>query len=161
LRAIFEIPLIYTVAAALLARYLGIVPPADAAHMETVKLVGDSSIPVMLLILGIELSDVDYGAAVLTVTPAVGLKMLLAPLVGIGVALLVDFQNPTVARVFVLECAMPTAVTTLILTGEFAEEVPDGIDATEFTGTVIFVSTLVSMPLLTGVIALLQSGILF
>jgi predicted permease len=160
-RAIFEIPLIYTVAAALLARYLGILPPADAALMETVKLVGDSSIPVMLLILGIELADVDYGAAVLQVTPAVALKMLLAPVVGVGVALLVGFRNPTVARVFVLECAMPTAVTTLILTGEFAGAVPDGIDASEFTGTVIFVSTIVSMPVLTGLIAVLQSGIVF
>lgn len=161
LRAVFEIPLIYIVAAALFVRYLGVAPPADAALMETLKLVGDSSIPVMLLILGIELADVDYGAAILQVIPAVGMKLLLAPVVAVGIAFLVDFRNPTVARVFVLECAMPTAVTTLILTGEFAEAVPDGMDATEFAGTVIFVSTIVSMPLLTGLIALLQSGTVF
>lgn len=161
LRAIFEIPLVYTVAAALLARYVGIVPPAETAVMETLKLVGDSSIPVMLLILGIELAAVNYGTAIRRVAPAVALKMLLAPVVAVAVALLIDFTNPTVARVFVLECSMPAAVTTLILTGEFSGPVAEGMDATEFAGTVIFVSTVLSVPLLTGIIALLQSGIIF
>jgi hypothetical protein len=157
-RAIFTIPLIYTVAAALAARWLGIVPPADAAAMETLKLVGDSAIPVMLLILGIELASTDYSAAALQVTPAVGLKMLVAPLVAVGVAFVVGFQNPTVARVFVLECAMPAAVTTLIITGEFAGSGTEGVAATEYASTAIFVSTVVSVPILTALIALLQSG---
>ncbi len=158
MRAIFAIPLIYAVAAALAARYLGVIPAADTAAMETLKLVGDSSIPVMLVILGIELAQTDYSAAALRVTPAVGLKMLVAPVVAVGIATLVGFQNTTVARVFVLECSMPAAVTTLILTGEFAGATPDGMDATEFAGTAIFLSTLLSVPLLTGLIALLQSG---
>ncbi|MFC7131886.1 MULTISPECIES: AEC family transporter [Salinibaculum] len=159
MRAIFSIPLIYTVLAALAARYAGVVPPADTAAMETLQLVGDSAIPVMLLILGIELAETDYSAAALQVTPAVGLKLLVAPVVAVGVALLVGFQNPTVARVFVLESAMPAAVTTLILTGEFAGPNADGIAATEYASTAIFVSTVISVPLLTGLIALLQSGV--
>jgi predicted permease len=159
MRAIFAIPLIYTVVAALAARYLGVVPAADTATMETLKLVGDSAIPVMLLILGIELADTDYSAAAIRVTPAAALKMLVAPVVAVGIAFLIGFQNTTVARVFVLECSMPAAVTTLILTGEFASSVPDGMDATEFAGTAIFLSTVVSVPLLTGLIALLQSGV--
>ena len=158
MRAIFAIPLVYAVVAALAARYLGVIPPADAAAMETLKLVGDSSIPVMLLILGIELAETDYSAAALRVTPSVTLKMLVAPVVAVGIATLVGFQNTTVARVFVLECSMPAAVTTLILTGEFAGATPEGVDATEFAGTAIFLSTVVSVPLLTGLIALLQSG---
>ncbi|MEF8786714.1 MAG: AEC family transporter [Haloarculaceae archaeon] len=159
MRAIFEIPLIYVVIAALAARWLGAVPAADTATMETLKLVGDSSIPVMLLILGIELAETDYSAAALRVTPAVTLKMLVAPLIAVGIAALVGFQNTTVARVFVLECSMPAAVTTLILTGEFAGSTPEGIEATEYAGTAIFVSTVLSVPLLTGLIALLQSGV--
>ena len=158
MRAIFAIPLVYAVVAALAARYLGVIPPADTAAMETLKLVGDSSIPVMLLILGIELAETDYSAAALRVTPSVTLKMLVAPVVAVGIATLVGFQNTTVARVFVLECSMPAAVTTLILTGEFAGATPEGVDATEFAGTAIFLSTVVSVPLLTGLIALLQSG---
>ena len=158
MRAIFTIPLIYTVVAALAARSLGVVPAADTATMETLKLVGDSAIPVMLLILGIELADTDYSAAAIRVTPAAALKMLVAPVVAVGIVTVVGFQNTTVARVFVLQCSMPAAVTTLILTGEFAGSAPDGMDAAEFAGTAIFLSTVVSVPLLTGLIALLQSG---
>jgi predicted permease len=159
MRAIFAIPLIYTVVAALAARSLGVVPAADTAAMETLKLVGDSSIPVMLVILGIELADTDYSAAAVRVTPAVALKMLVAPVIAVAIAMVVGFQNTTVARVFVLECSMPAAVTTLILTGEFSGAAPEGMEATEFAGTAIFLSTVVSVPLLTGLIALLQSGV--
>ncbi len=159
MRAIFAIPLVYVVIAALTARWLGVVPAADTATMETLKLVGDSSIPVMLLILGIELAETDYSAAALRVTPAVTLKLLVAPLIAVGIAAVIGFQNTTVARVFVLECSMPAAVTTLILTGEFAGSTPAGIEATEYTGTAIFVSTVLSVPLLTALIALLQSGV--
>lgn len=158
MRAVFAIPLVYTVVAALLTRYVGVVPPADAAVMETLKLVGDSAIPVMLLILGIELADTDYSTAALQVTPAVGLKLLVAPVIAVGIAAVVGFQNPTVARVFVLECAMPAAVTTLILTGEFAGDTAGDLAATEYASTAILVSTVISVPLLTGLIALLQSG---
>ena len=160
MRAVFAIPLVYTVVAALLARSAGIVPPTDTAVMETLQLVGDSAIPVMLLILGIELAETDYSAAALQVTPTVGLKLLVAPVVAVGIATLVGFQNQTVARVFVLECAMPAAVTTLILTGEFAGETSDDLAATEYASTAIFVSTVISVPLLTGLIALLQSGLI-
>lgn len=157
-RAIFTIPLVYAVVAAIGVRVLGAVPASDTAAMETLQLVGDSAIPVMLLILGIELADTNYGTALRRVTPTVVLKMVVAPIVAIGVALLVDFENATVARVFVLECAMPAAVTTLILTGEFTGP-SDDIDPMEYAGTAILVSTIVSVPLLTGLITLLQSGI--
>lgn len=162
-RSVFRIPLIYAVIAAFGARWLGIVPPAEDALMEAVGLVGDSAIPVMLLILGIELADTDYGAAAVRVTPAVGLKMLLAPVVAVGVVLLVGtvvtFQSPTVPRVFVLECAMPAAVTPLLLVGEFTGDSVDDIDPVAYASTAIFVSTLLSIPLLTVLIAILESGV--
>jgi predicted permease len=161
LKTIFTIPLIYAVLAALALRGLGLVPPEGAAAMETVRLVGDSAIPVMLLILGIELATTDFGTATLRIAPATVLKMAVAPLVGVGVALLIGFQNPTVARVFVLECAMPSAVTTLILTGEFAGPASGDVAATDYASTTIFATTVLSVPLLTIVIAVLQAGIIF
>jgi hypothetical protein len=52
-------------------------------------------------------------------------------------------------------------VTTLILTGEFAGAGRhDGLTASEFASTTIFVTTVVSVPILTVLIAVLQSGIL-
>jgi predicted permease len=158
-KRIARIPLVYAVAAALLARWAGVVPPADSTAMTTLKLVGDASIPLMLLILGIQLSRTDVGATLSEVGVATALKMVAAPVVGVGVALLVGFADPAVARTFVLECAMPAAVTPLILVGEFAEGTVSGVPVAEFVSTAVFVTTLVSIPTLTLTIALLESGV--
>jgi len=163
-RAVFTIPLIYAVAAAFASRWLGVLPPADSAAMEAVKLVGDSAIPVMLLILGLELARTDYGAVAVRVTPAVGLKMLVAPVVAIvvvtAVGTVVTFGSETVPRVFILECATPAAVTPLILIGEFAGEATDDLDPMAYASTTILVSTVISIPLLTVLIALLEAGVI-
>jgi len=92
-RRVFYIPLAYAVIAALLARALDIVPPADTAAMETLQLVGDASIPLMLLILGIQLARADTASAVSRAWPATALKMGVAPVVGLGIALLIGFEN--------------------------------------------------------------------
>ncbi|WP_455448242.1 AEC family transporter [Natrinema thermotolerans] len=159
-RRVFYIPLVYAVAAALGARALGLVPPADTAAMETLGLVGDASIPLMLLILGIQLARADTAAAVSRAWPATALKTVVAPLVGLGVALLIGFENPTVARVFVLETAMPAAVTPLVLVIEFADGArTEGVLVSEYVSTCVLLTTLLSVPILTALIALLQSGV--
>ncbi|MDF9747638.1 AEC family transporter [Natrinema salsiterrestre] len=159
-RRVFYIPLVYAVIAALLARAADVVPPADTAAMETLQLVGDASIPLMLLILGIQLARADTASAVSRAWPATALKMGVAPLVGLGVAFLVGFENQTVARVFVLETAMPAAVTPLILTIEFAGSArTDGVLVSEYVSTCVFLTTLLAIPVLTALIAVLQSGV--
>ncbi|OLZ42272.1 permease [Natrinema saccharevitans] len=159
-RRVFYIPLVYAVAAALGARALGVVPPADTAAMETLRLVGDASIPLMLLILGIQLARADTASAISRAWPATALKTVVAPVVGLGVAVLIGFENPTVARVFVLETAMPAAVTPLVLVIEFADGArTEGILVSEYVSTCVLLTTLLSVPILTGLIALLQSGV--
>lgn len=59
MRRVFAVPLVYGVVVALAARWLGLVPSTDSTLMETLELLGNASIPVMLLILGIQLSSVD------------------------------------------------------------------------------------------------------
>jgi hypothetical protein len=157
-RRVFTVPLVYAVVGALALRWLGVVPPADTTAMLTLELVGESSIPVMLLILGIQLARTDYGAALTRVGVPTTLKMLVAPVVAAGVALVVGFREPTVGRVFVLESAMPAAITPLILLMEFSDVEVEGMSVPEYVSTAVFVTTLVSVPLLTVLIFLLQSG---
>ncbi|WP_126663824.1 AEC family transporter [Haloterrigena salifodinae] len=159
-RRVFYIPLAYAVVAALVARALDLVPSADTAAMETLQLVGDASIPLMLLILGIQLARTDTASTVSRAWSATALKMVIAPLIGLGIALLVGFENQTVARVFVLETAMPAAVTPLILVIEFAGGVrSDGVLVSEYVSTCVFLTTLLAIPVLTVLIAVLQSGV--
>ena len=159
LKTVFKLPLVYAVALAVLARWLGAVPPADGTAMTTVKLVGDSSIPLMLVLVGIQLAEANYGAAISRVGTANVLKLLVAPAVGFGVALALDFGDPTVARVFVLECATPAAITSLILLIEFSgDRSVGGVTGPEYVSAAVLTTTLVSVPVLTLLIAVLESN---
>jgi hypothetical protein len=155
---VFRLPLLYAVALGVLVRVLDVVPPVDGSLMETVGLVGDAAVPVMLLVLGLQLAETELGAVSRSIAPTV-LKLGAAPLVGIGLALALGFENPVVARVFVLECATPAAVIPLALTIEYADDAAtDGFTAPEYLSTAIFTTTVVGVFVLTGLLAVLQTG---
>ncbi|WP_135822600.1 AEC family transporter [Halostella litorea] len=153
---VFKLPLIYAVVAAVAARAAGVVPAAGTPAMETLKLTGDSAIPVMLLLLGIQLANTSSGTPTRRVSPAVALKLFVAPVVALGVALAVGLDG-SIGRVFVLECAMPAAVTPLMLTVEFGGDA-DGLSAADYVSTAVLVTTLLGTVTLTVLIWLLQSG---
>jgi predicted permease len=159
-REVFRLPLLYAVVAAVAVRLGGVVPPADTAAMETLGLVGEASIPVMLLVLGIQLADTDVAAVSRSVTPT-ALKLVVAPVVGVAVALALAFEDPVVAKVFVLESATPAAVLPLALTIEYTDEATEGITAPEYLSTAIFTTTVASVVALTVLVTVLQSSALF
>ena len=79
---------------------VGVLPPADGTLLRTVGMAGDASIPIFLTVLGIQVARTDAGAALRRTAPAVGLKLLVAPLVGLAVAVVVGFERPAVALEF-------------------------------------------------------------
>jgi len=161
LKRVFSVPLVYAVGGALLGRELALLPGAGTTAMETVGLLGEASIPLMLIILGIELARTEYGATLRTVGTATVLKMAVAPVVGVAVATVIAFESPTVSAVFVLECSTPSAVTPLILLIEFGDSTSvGGVTVSEFASTVVLTTMLVSIPAMTLLISLLQSGLL-
>lgn len=153
---VFRLPLVYAVLVALVVRAFDLAPATDTAAMETVRLTGDAAIPVMLLLLGIQLTNSSSSGSVGRVLPAAGLRLLVAPVIAAAIALALGLTG-TVGRVFVLECAMPAAITPLMLTIEFGSE-RVGLSAADYVSTTILVSTLASLVTLTGLIVLLQSG---
>ena len=127
--------------------------------METLELAGNASIPVMLLILGIQLSGVDIEGTLKPVGAAGALRLLLAPLVASAAVLLVGVGDTTVARAVVLLLATPTGVTTIILVGAFSgagERIAPG----EFTSATVFVTTVASVLTVTILVAALEAGLL-
>nr|WP_159763203.1 AEC family transporter [Halovenus carboxidivorans] len=153
---VFRLPLVYAVTAAMVVRAFDLAPATDTAVMQTIRLTGDAAIPVMLLLLGIQLTNSGGSGTVGRVLPAAGLRLLVAPVVAAGIALALGLTG-TVGRVFVLECAMPAAITPLMLTIEFGTD-RTGLSAADYVSTTILVSTLASLVTLTGLIVLLQSG---
>lgn len=93
-REVFRLPLLYAVIAAVAARVLGVAPAADTAFMSTVGMVGDAAVPVMLLVLGLQLADTDIGAVRESATPTL-LKLAVAPLVGVSLALALGSRTPS------------------------------------------------------------------
>ncbi|MFB6302644.1 MAG: AEC family transporter [Haloferacaceae archaeon] len=159
-RRVLELPLLYAVVAALVARWLGVLPPAGTNLMGTVRLVGDAAIPVMLLVLGVQLERADLGAALHRVAEPTVLRMAVAPPIAVGVAFALGIDPAGVARTFVLQSSMPTAVFPLVLLTEFAGDATvDGLPLPQYAGAVVLVTTLVSVPVLTVLIAVLRSGV--
>jgi len=159
-KEIFRLPLVYAVVAALVVRTLGVAPPIDGTFMSTTSLVGDASIPLMLVIVGVQLAELEVGSVARTIRPSV-IKLLLAPVAGIAVALaLGKFGDPAVARVFVLLCSTPVALIPLALTISYSDVADrEGLSASEYLTMTIVVTTVASIPVLTVLITLLQDGV--
>jgi len=158
MRRVFGVPLVYAVVVALGLRWLDAVPPTESTVMQTLELLGNASIPVMLLILGIQLSNVDGDSDFQSVGVASAMKLLLAPVLAFAAVLAVGFQNQTVARVVVLLLATPTGVTTLILVGAFSRGTGDRSPG-EFVSATVFLTTVVSAVTVTVLVWLLQAGL--
>ncbi|ESP87348.1 AEC family transporter [Candidatus Halobonum tyrrellensis] len=161
LREVFRLPLVYAVGLAALLRAFGAVPSVDGTFMTTVDTVGSAAVPLMLTVVGIQLASVDLGALRGTALPAT-LKLLVAPVVGWGVALAVGFGDARVANVFVLECATPAAVTPLALAIAYGDDAgEDALSTAEYMSSVIFVTTLASVVVLTALVVAIRAGLVF
>lgn len=153
LREVLRLPTLYAAGLGALLAYLDLVPSTDGPFMSVVQLTGDASIPVMLVMLGIELVRTDPGGALSRAAPAVSLRLLVAPLVALAVALPLGFRDPTVAKVFVVQCAAPASVATLVLTLEYDDPTADTGSPGQVVGTIVFLTTVLgalSVSLLVG-----------
>ena len=123
-------------------------PPALSRSSQ---LLADASIPLMLVLLGLQLGGFqkpDRWRLLLTGTV---IRLLLAPLLAILCAALLDLGGA--ARLaFILQAGMPTAVLTLILAYEFDTD-------RDLALNLILTTTLISPISLTLLIYLLQNGI--
>ncbi len=134
LKRMARLPAVYAAVLAVLVYSLRITVPAPL--MSGISIAGAGAIPMMLLILGMQIADMKPEESTRYVVPAVALRLIGGPLVGLAVAALLGLQG--VGRsTMIIEAAMPTAVITLILASEF------GLPSSSVARIVVF-STLVS-----------------
>lgn len=144
---------VWAVTAALIVRGIhGPVNPDLEGSMRwlwvPVKYFHDALVAVALLTLGVQLSKTKARAALPRLGWALGLRLLISPLVGWGVALLFGFQGELL-KTMILTTAFPTAVNTALIAHEFNAD-------TEFATGAVFWSTLFSMVTVTVLIVLLK-----
>lgn len=141
-----RVPALYAALLALPFPLLDIQLP-DAV-VRPVELLGRAAIPLLLLLLGAQLRLRVHAAHGALTAAALLTRLIISPLIALGIARLLDFSALTTA-VFVLESGMPTAVLTLVLSMEFDAD-------TEFLAGVVAYSTILSVVSLSAIILLLR-----
>ena len=146
LEKVWKMPSLYGVALALILRAGG--HPAPDAIMLPVEMLSDAALPLMILILGMQLERAVWPARPWVVVLAVGISLLVAPFVALGLAGLLGVTGAARQSAVILS-SMPVAVIATILALEFDL-------APEFVTSAVFLSTIASPLTLTPLIAYLR-----
>ena len=146
LKRLLSLPPIYAAVGAILVYFFAI--PLPGPLMSAIDILGRGAIPVMLLVLGMQMADMQGNGALRLTIPAIGLRLLVGPLVAVLVAGLVGLQGLS-RSVGIIEASMPTAVITIILATEF-ELQPTAVTSIVIGSTLLSPITLSLMITLLG-----------
>lgn len=148
---LFRVPGVYAVLLAFGLRQFQITMPVPLER--TIQLAADGSIPLMIILLGVELSRVTWSHSMKPIGLSVALRLVAGPVVGLLLALAFGYAGyarfgvaGAAQQGVVTESAMPAAVTTTVLASEYGLDV-SLVTAMVFVGTILSPITLT--PLIT------------
>ncbi|MDQ7037467.1 MAG: AEC family transporter [Anaerolineae bacterium] len=161
---VLKVPIAYAAGLGLLFNIYNIELPL-IIQRSVIDIASGASIPLMLALLGLHLSRVSFkqikqhkkakndtheeslASDIRAITVGVGLKLLIAPLVAVGFAIVLGLRG-TVLSVAIVQSSMPTAVFATALATEFGSDAP-------YVTAVTIVSTLLSIITLTVLLFIL------
>jgi malate permease and related proteins len=139
---LFKLPIVYGVLLALLVKGTGFVLPLPLSR--TIEIAASGAIPVMLILLGLELTRIQWSHSFRALGVGVFTKLIFGPIVGLLLAGVFGF-HASARQGGVVEAAMPAAVATTVVATEYRLE-PELVTAIVFLGTIL--SPLTLTPLL-------------
>jgi len=139
---LFKLPSLYGVILALLVKSFGIQLAVPLSR--TIEIAASGSIPLMLILLGLELTHIEWSHSLRAVSTGVLIKLIFGPIVGLLLASVFGLQGH-VRQGSVIQAAMPAAVATTVVATEYHLE-PSLVTAIVFIGTLL--SPLTLTPLL-------------
>ena len=142
---ILRLPAAYAIVLAFLLRGLHITPPEFL--LKPISLAGSAAIPILLLVLGMQLSRTRLRGNLPLVSLAVFIKLVVAAALAFAIAYLLGLQGLT-RQVCIFESSTPVAVSVIMMSIEFNAD-------PEFVTSAVFLSTLLSSLTLTVVLSLL------
>lgn len=145
LAGLFKVPTMYAVILAVLLNRFQLVLPTPLAR--TVDLAANGSIPMMIILLGLELSRFQWSHSYRALGLSVGLRLLAAPAIGLLLAIPFGLQGAA-RQGSVIEASMPAAVMNTVLAAEY------GLD-TSLVTAIVFAGTLLSPLTLTPLLVYL------
>jgi hypothetical protein len=141
----FRIPTLYAVLLAILINTWNIEIPMPVAR--AVELAAGGTIPLMLVLLGVQLTQVEFSGSQRAMQLSVALRLVVAPLMALLFAALFGLQGfPRQASV--TQASMPSMVSATVLATEY------NLDSKLVTA-VVFISTLLSPLTLTPLLVFL------
>ena len=142
---LFKIPTLYGVVLAILINAWSITIPAPV--YRAVDLAAGGTIPMMLILLGVELSKVELAGNFRAMQLSVALRLLVAPLIALMFAAFFGFHG-VVRQGTAIQASMPSMVSSTVLATEYK------LDSKLITA-IIFISTILSPLTLTPLLVLL------
>jgi len=143
---LFRIPPLYAVLLAILFNTFNIEIPVPVAR--AVELAAGGTIPLMLILLGVQLTQVQFSGNQRAMQLSVALRLVVAPLAALLFAALFGLQDVS-RQVSVTQASMPSMVSATVLAAEY------NLDSRLVTA-VVFVSTLLSPFTLTPLLVFLE-----
>ena len=144
-KRVLEVPGIYAMVAGLVVNWAQI--PIPAFIFDPIKMVGDSLVPMLLVVLGMQLTEVRFRGYMKTAVVATVIRLGVSAILATGIAALLGLTGVT-RQAMIAEASMPSAIIGLILAHEFNCH-PRLVTA------IISVTTVASMLTLTVVLSLL------
>ena len=145
LKNVLRMPILYAALLGLLFNVTGWIVPEPL--MKATELAGRASVPVMLLLLGMQLTRIRLGRDWPHITAGAALRLIAAP--AVSALLAGGLHLAGVAwQVAIVQAAMPTAVTNIIISEEFES-------APEFASGMVLFTTIASVVTLTGLLRLI------
>ena len=131
---LLKLPTLYAVLIAALVIQFGITIPAPISR--AVDLAAGGTIPLMLVLLGVQMTDVELTGNRRALSLSVGLRLFAAPLLGLALAALFGIQS-FARQGAVTQASMPSMVSATVLAAEYHLD-------SNLIAAVVFVSTLLS-----------------
>ena len=135
---VFKLPIVYGVILALLVKATGFQMPVPLSR--TIEIAANGAIPLMIILLGLELTKIEWSHSFRALGVGVLTKLILGPIVGLLLASLFGLQGHS-HQGSVIEAAMPAAVANTVIATEYKLE-PSLVTAIVFLGTILSPLTL-------------------
>ena len=144
---LFRIPTLYAVILAILINTWQVQIPPPVAR--AVELAAGGTIPLMLILLGVELTRVQLSGSVRAMQLSVSLRLVIAPLVALLFTALFGISGAA-RQASVTEASMPSMVSATVLATEYHLD-------SKLVTAIVFISTLLSPLTLTPLLVYLGS----
>ena len=142
---LFKVPTLYAVLLALLVNAFHYELPL--ALERAVDLASGGTIPLMLVLLGLQMTQVEFSKNLRAMQLSVSMRLLIAPLLGLLIAALFDIQG-SARQGAMTQASMPSMVSATVLAAEYHLD-------SKLIAAIVFISTLLSPLTLTPLLVYL------